>query len=540
MAGVAPNGNIWLLRGVPIDAAHTKTYRPKSASDQFTAFSAYTKYTLTEQTYIRHSINSIRVEYSADDVIDCNYMIFQNSTFSGKYFYAFITDVEYVSNNTCRIVFDVDNLQTYYFDIAFLPSIIDREHSKTDNIGDSTTADFYIGKDIVYNDYGYIVPDGLLFDRLVLMLVTTKDFVTPTKPAAQIYYRYVRPYGYVSQCDITIFDTTSATSDITDISNMITNYISNNGAGVNGVVDMLCVPLWLFTNITWDTAKPYVAYHATTPPISKKVYIPSVTTSSALDGYTPSNKKLYTFPYCYLQLFSPSGTAITLSYEKWEKEANVRVACALEGHATAGIPNIRLVPIDYKNNDYCKEMSIDIHSFLSPQINTDGFTNWLSSNRPSAIADTINGIVSAIQKPTNIISGLQDTLSTVGNAATMAQQQVSVSQATDNISAWAYDTAYFYHARMTIDAESAKIVDDYFTKYGYASGELKTPNFWNGNGRTRFNYCKTQEANIKSKSVATGVPMAALSDIVNIFNSGICLWETISDVGNYGENPVRE
>ena len=133
--------------------AHTKTYRPKSAADQFTAFSGYTKYTLTEQTYIRHSINSIRVEYSADDVIDCNYMIFQNSAFSNKYFYAFITDVEYVSNNTCRIVFDIDNLQTYYFDIDFLPSLIAREHSQTDNIGDSVTPEPIIatGQEIYSN-----------------------------------------------------------------------------------------------------------------------------------------------------------------------------------------------------------------------------------------------------------------------------------------------------------------------------------------------------------------------------------------------------
>ena len=105
-----------------------------------------------------------------------------------------------------------------------------------------------------------------------------------------------------------------------------------------------------------------------------------------------------------------------------------------------------------------------------------------------------------------------------------------------------YTSPYNTHRirQVTIDADSAQQVDDYFTKYGYSVGKLKTPNFWNGNGRTRYNYCKTQDANIRSKSVSTGVPMAALSDIVNIFNNGICLWETISDVGNYGDNPVKE
>ena len=233
MAGVAPNGNIWLLRGVPIDAVHTKTYRPKSAADQFTAFSAYTKYTLTEQTYIRHSINSIRVEYSSDNVIDCNYMIFQNSAFSNKYFYAFITDVEYVSNNTCRIVFEIDNLQTYYFDIAFLPSIIDREHSKTDNIGDSITADYYIGQNIkTYNesDIEPIFGDDLFSrEKFYVVLATTKDFRNPTDAPPLLRLQSIlfthRPSGYIWQIDYTVINAADMTDEqFAAVQTALTNY----------------------------------------------------------------------------------------------------------------------------------------------------------------------------------------------------------------------------------------------------------------------------------------------------------------------------
>ena len=173
------------------------------------------------------------------------------------------------------------------------------------------------------------------------------------------------------------------------------------------------------------------------------------------------------------------------------------------------------------------------------------FYQWYSQNKNSFLASTIASTISAVangltQNASGLLSMFTSQIETVGKLADLNNQSTSLNSASSAAALWAYPEHRFTLKQMTIDAESAKIVDDYFTKYGYASGELKTPNFWNGNGRTRYNYCKTQDANIRSKSVSTGVPMAALSDIVNIFNNGICLWETISDVGNYGENPVRE
>ena len=551
MAGVAPSGNIWLLRGVPIDAAHTKTYRPKSAADQFTAFSTYTKYTLTEQTYIRHSINSIRVEYSADDVIDCNYMIFQNSTFSGKYFYAFITDVEYVSNNTCRIVFDIDNLQTYYFDIDFLPSIIDREHSKTDNIGDSTTADYYIGKYDVCNSYATI-GDGIVpvseLEDFIIVIVTTKLLDNPTSPLIRHYYTSGNLTGYMrSNCVSFIRLANLTEAEVTEIDNMLNNYIANNGDGINGIVDIYCVPQIFIHDYSFSGG--YVVN------VGDKITrieapVETVTNDSKLDGYTPKNKKLLTAPYSYGVLTTPTGQTKNITYEQWNKvyDSHLDVYYStvyMETSMLAGVADYRITPKGYNGYDYSQTNSLPVQNFPQVPINIDAFTNWSSQNKNSFLATTISLGISALTNALTLnASGMMNNATTAmgvtAHNADLKNQSVGVNSASSSTAIWAYPDHYYRMARMTIDAESAKIVDDYFTKYGYASGDLKTPNFWNGNGRTKYNYCKTQEANIKSKSVATGVPMAALSDIVNIFNNGICLWETISEVGNYGENPVRE
>lgn len=551
MAGVAPNGNIWLLRGVPIDAAHTKTYRPKSAADQFTAFSAYTKYTLTEQTYIRHSINSIRVEYSADVVIDCNYMIFQNSTFANKYFYAFITDVEYVSNNTCRIVFDIDNLQTYYFDIAFLPSIIDREHSKTDNIGDSTTADFYVGKDIVAGlpeSIGAgIIPSNEL-NEFVIVIVTTKLLSNPSSPLVRWYYPTGEIPGYMrSACVSFIRVTGLSTEELTAVDNMLNSYIANNGDGINGIIDIFCVPQIFLHDYSFSGS--YIE-NVEDKITTIEVPIETISPNSTLDGYKPKNKKLLTAPYTYGIITSPTGDTKTIAYEQWKSYRNASSPAyfsyvTVEASLLSGLADYRVTLKDYAGDEYSRKNSLAVQNFPQVPINTNAFYQWYSQNKNSFLSSTIATTLSAVangltQNASGLLAQFSSQIETIGKFADLNNQSVSINSASSAMALWAYPEHRFTLKQMSIDAESAKIVDDYFTKYGYASGELKTPNFWNATGRTKYNYCKTQEANIKSKSATTGVPMAALSDIVNIFNSGICLWETISDVGNYGENPVRE
>ena len=546
MAYISPNSNIWILKGVPLDAKHTKSYRPKSKAEQFEVFTAFTAYTLTNQSYIRHSNNSIRVELQADSVINCNYMLFQNNSFGDKIFYAFITDVEYISNSTCRIEYKIDVLQTYYFDIDFLPSWIDREHSKTDGIGDSITADYYIGKNIVYNEIQSIIPQGDSFTHTVLMIITTKQFDQPTVAAQRYYYVSVdTPQGYVMQCDITLIDFLSYPDRINDIDSDINNYINNNGDGVNGVMDMLIIPKWLVSSAVWDNDKPYISYHQKPRAVYGVANAPNTSANDTIDGYTPVNKKLYTFPYNYANLMTPSGDSRQIVYEKWGKTANVS-KFEFAGSFISGVPNIQIYPLDYMGNADNFEYAINMSTYMTPQIYTDGFTNWLSANRPSILADTLNTAVSAITNiaagnATGILSSMQNVVSGVGDIATLAQKQVAVTQPQQALSAWAYSRVYPYLARMSIDADSARQVDDYFTKYGYSVGRLKIPNFWSGAGRTNYNYCKTSEANIRSINPrTTGLPTDALSEICDIFNNGVCLWESLGSVGNYGENPVRE
>ena len=110
MAYIAPNGTIHLLHNVPLDTTYQHTLRFSSAANQYSYFSnaSRVKRTFTNQYYTRLNRGIIRVNELADNIYDCNYLMYQNTSFSNKWFYAFIKSVEYVNNAVSQIEFEID------------------------------------------------------------------------------------------------------------------------------------------------------------------------------------------------------------------------------------------------------------------------------------------------------------------------------------------------------------------------------------------------------------------------------------------------
>ena len=129
---IAPNSTIKLLRNVYLDNTYTNTVYFVGSQAQAEFFSGKAKYTLSNYTYQRKE-RILRVGILADNLYDCNYLMFQNTAFGNKWFYAFITNVEYVNNEASNITFEIDVMQTWYFDYTVKPSFIEREHSASDN-----------------------------------------------------------------------------------------------------------------------------------------------------------------------------------------------------------------------------------------------------------------------------------------------------------------------------------------------------------------------------------------------------------------------
>lgn len=77
-----------------------------------------------------------------------------------------------------------------------------------------------------------------------------------------------------------------------------------------------------------------------------------------------------------------------------------------------------------------------------------------------------------------------------------------------------------------IREEYARIIDDYFTVYGYATNRVKVPNI---SVRPHWTYTKTIGSNVVSKTCSNN----DVTLINTIFDNGITFWKNASEIGNY-------
>lgn len=128
-----------LYTGIPLELGqnHTILFKTKSARDQYFASKLLGTYRFTNVSYQRHNSGVMRLAVPMSLLGTANYLTFINTTFENKKFYAFITDIRYVNNNTSEIHYTIDVLQSYMFDYTVNPCFVEREHAETDNVGDN-------------------------------------------------------------------------------------------------------------------------------------------------------------------------------------------------------------------------------------------------------------------------------------------------------------------------------------------------------------------------------------------------------------------
>ncbi len=112
---IEPKTNIKILKDVPLDTTYEHTLYFNNKIEQTNYFSSKVKYNLVNYTYQRVNRGVARVGIDTDALYDCNYMMFQNTAYGTKWFYAFITSVEYHNNGCCDISFEIDVMQTWFF-----------------------------------------------------------------------------------------------------------------------------------------------------------------------------------------------------------------------------------------------------------------------------------------------------------------------------------------------------------------------------------------------------------------------------------------
>ena len=135
---IMPNTDIVLCKNVPLDASYDHTVTFASQAAQLAYFYSKAVKVIHENSYQRAMKNRLRIACTMEEAVQCNYLYFQNTSFENKTFYAFITGWEYINNVTTEITYELDVMQTFWFDIDLKACFVEREHSLTDVAGANT------------------------------------------------------------------------------------------------------------------------------------------------------------------------------------------------------------------------------------------------------------------------------------------------------------------------------------------------------------------------------------------------------------------
>lgn len=512
-------------------------------------------------SFIREGDNVIRVPFSYQECLSSNYMAFQNPRYSNKWFFAFIDSVEYVSDGATNINFTVDEFSTWWSYWSPVETFVVREHTNDDTVGSN------------------LLDEGLGLGDYVCQHVNTRlnpfNSFKPVVGVSECLYNNETTVGvpefyenggiFNGICYIVGDGSPYATSHI------IRGYDACGKAGSVQYIFMAPTEIINSYNITYvDPLSGYdfpITYGFIENPASSYVFPgygatfgsesdPYFYRPLAIGDFIPENKKLLTYPYCYLMVDPHDGNSYKFNYEDFE---DIYYSFAVYGILTPGC-SVKFVPLKYKG--VAENYAYAFAGAKMPMCswNSDAYTNWLTQNGVNLGFTTLNqneiaGIAGAgsmalggllmatgigglfgagllATGATGIFSSMQSDYK-----ASMMPDQVKGNQNTGDVNYSLHlinPTCY----EMTIKEEKAKSIDEYFTRFGYKTNRLKTPN---QTGRKYFNYVEIGKSEVIGYPKTTaGIPAESMEKINNIYRGGVTLWHDHSRIGNYAGNIITD
>lgn len=499
-----PNMNLYICKGIPTDKTYNHVLRFQSDSSRFDYFTSKSVLHLTNYTYQRID-HYLSVGVNAEAIEPCNYIVFQNADFSSKWYYAFIDRVEYVANETSRIYFTLDVMQTWFPYCTVLPCFIERMHTNTDNIGDNIIDDNL--------DTGPYIDNIHQSIRFVPKIVFMTTFDSSYKNG-------------VGKLDRNIY--TGLVQHVFSTADEANAFLS--GAVDAGVSDGI-VSCYMSTGTYGETT----------------VNVPIPT---SVDGYVPKNKKLFTYPYCYERVFDNANQMNgVFRYELFNGNSRQLKVYDSDG---LGNPEIGAVPLNYSGTTSDTSESWVNGSFCRPwpvcSYNTDIYKAYMAQNSSAVGVENLGMVMSGVKAAIGIAGMIGSTATfEFGKAVDQGIGAINEGLSIANVMAkrddmdrlppqahgtpsgsiaYQFATSVYVHCSSHhVTAEYARMIDNYWSVYGYPIREVQTPNI---DSRSNWNYIKTGNSCIRGE-----VPSESLDIINAIFNRGVTFWHNPNTLGNY-------
>lgn len=518
MTAIAPNTTVYLVN-TRLNYGSEDTFYFDSLSAQTSYFEARRLWGMTNYTYQREQRQYIKVGVNGSQMAtvikSANYLMWKNASYEDKYYYAFITEAEWINNEVVKLYFEMDYIQTYLFNYGHTQCYIARQHSETDNIGDNILPEpLELGEYVINNGNTKCIPTGYEDADQPCIIIAE---VNKSQDGGHI------SDGVFSAIKLHCFDTSSTGIRFAQ------EFINQHEADPESILAIYASKFYLVGET------PAVGVHniisPTVRPFKRSINVPKIADQDTIDGYLPKNKKLYTYPYTFCNVTNCKGSDMNLRYEFWSKIQDENY-CQLIMYNTVGMPvTIQIRPYSYKGERYSDTesdgVSTDTFVELSGQpmgsFSIDNFESWLAQNQASIIGRGVNlltrSAVASVQgDPTTALTGSIDFVTNTLVGAYNASIAADRFSGALSGSAVQYNNEVdgLYYRRMSVSYQYAKVIDDFFTMYGYAQNKVGFPNI---HARSRYTYIRTIGFNCTAN-----IPQEARKYINARYDAGIRFW----------------
>lgn len=528
------------LLDTPLESDYRNTLWFPNREAQTAYFLGRTIKTYENFQYIKKN-NTIVVDGEVDLLYNCNYIMYQNNNFTNKWFYAFIDRIEWASNSSVRLYVSTDVIQTWFFDITYYDSYVDRCHSDTDVAGDNIVPeDFSIGNPGGYQVAGStdLAPDGIA-------LFATSTYAGESRTGS------VNSGIYSGGQNLVDFHI-----DNPGVGSILDSYVKNGTA--TAVIKLQQYPYKLKNSPMSVSFSKY---------------------PSSISGYTPKNNKMLSsaFVTCFMSMYGQETdfnpvfiTDSKVNIKVSADQTSGTISAFVENYSDGSISTISMfasIPESgwsynqYKNDYNLHSGSNAMYVQRSVAQRTADYVS-AGTNTAASVLDTAGSIFrtgASLVGATGVPAlGLSRALENIGSTArsfgeanqaltalnsfaggydSISQDLAAISEnynapATGGMSASngyiATGKTVFSYGYKVLPRDIVERCDKFLTVYGYKQSEYRAINL---HARASWTYIKTNGLNASGN-----FPDDDMNIIKRAFNNGIFFWVYTATYGNFGQN----
>lgn len=539
------NSKILLVKNIHIDRQYTNVLS-YSEAQMLELCQANLVAQADNYSFLRPT-GSIMAGFTYAQCLQANYIAFQNTDYSNKWFFAWIDDVIYKGDKNTEITFTIDAWSTWFDKWNKKVCFINRQHVNDDTIGLHTIPENLdvgeviqesITEDLAYgNDFGYWIA-----------VASNWKIKDGSSGAELLESDKGTQYAGITVYDNTVFGTQLFFFHITALSSfddlVLLLLRTNADRHIEDVQNIFILPDVAIdqTKLQSHTAKVIsdentFSFYTMSYDMSPEKFNTEINKITSFSDYTPKNNKCFVYPYNYLFVSNNQGSNNIYKYEDFNTEK-----CIFENQFSIAIGGSgRIVPKNYKGMATNDDEALALGKYPTCAWSSDAFTNWLTQNSVNMAvslgltAGAIAGTIATGGATAPALAGaVMSVAGNIGNTIGQFYQasllpNINGGQANGDV-IWGCNRNMFSFRQMRVKTEYLKIIDDYFTRFGYAIKSLAMPNI---TGRAYWNYVEIGA----SEEIGYGeVPSKFMDTINNACRRGVTIWHNHANVGNYSLN----